>query len=60
VPSECERRRLGLGQPIARRDFLNGLAIAISGQCGFFSRSQGTGEMHFTQPQPGDLETTDS
>jgi spermidine dehydrogenase len=30
-----EGQRLGIGQPIARRDFLNGLALAIGGAYGF-------------------------
>ena len=32
-----ESQRLGMGQPIARRDFLNGLAFAIGGACGISS-----------------------
>src|SRR5215469_13541602 len=58
--SECERRRLGLDQPIARRDFLNGVAIAISGTYGFFSRSQSIAEMRPSQTVSGAPEATDS
>lgn len=38
---------------------LNGFAIAISGTCSFFSRSQGIGEMISSHAQPGGLEATD-
>jgi len=32
-----QRQRLGVGQPIGRRDFLNGLAVGVSGSYAFLS-----------------------
>ena len=36
-----EHRDLGMGQPIARRDFLNGVAIGIGGAAALVSRADG-------------------
>ena len=33
MADSSEYRELGMGRPIARRDFLNGVAIGIAGAC---------------------------
>jgi len=54
VDDQSEAKRLGMTQPIARRDFLNGLAIALSGTYGFLSRVEhqdGTRSSQSPSPQ---------
>jgi len=44
-----QRQRLGMGQPIGRRDFLNGLAVSVSGSYAFLE-SLGTATGHKPTP----------
>ena len=55
---DTERKRLGIAQPIARRDFLNGLAIAIGGTYGLLSHNRtGTGSRFIEQSVEGSEQT---
>jgi spermidine dehydrogenase len=53
--NDPKQRRLGMGQPIARRDFLNGLAVSLSGSYAFLaSLGSATGQKPtFISPATG-------